>query len=78
MSSGWDPQNVVEIDARANIANNHLPVSEGGGGDALLKFSPGQQPVTTFAGGTDVSSLPQAPELRDIEFFDWKQGEWTR
>jgi len=78
MSSGWDPQNVVEIDARARIANNHLPVADGGGGEALVKFSPGQQPVTSFAGTPEVSSLPQAPELRDIEFFDWKQGEWTR
>jgi hypothetical protein len=78
MSDGWNPQNVIEVDARAGIANKHLPVADGGGGEALIKFSPGQQPATSFAGKPDVSSLPQAPELRDIEFFDWKKGDWSR
>jgi hypothetical protein len=69
MSPDWNPQDALAQEARYNIANN---------GEANIKFSPGQEPVSSFANASDVSNLPQPPELRDIEYFDQSTGQWTR
>jgi len=78
MSPDWNPQNALAQDARYSIANNHLPTGDGGGGEALIKFSSGQEPVNSFANSQDMSGLTQPPELRDIEFFDEAAGQWRR
>ena len=73
----WNPTSDLHMEMKYNIANGHFPTADGGGGEALIKFSSGESPVSSFATVDDMGSMSRPPDMRSLEFMG-PDGEWTK
>ncbi len=73
----WNPTGDLHMEMKYNIANGHLSAADGGGGEALIKFTAGEPPVSSFATVDDMGSMSRPPDMRSLEFMG-PDGEWTK